>query len=108
MFSSATNRVVRKWSPRWLAHIGKNPSHVALNMHLLNAFINSTDVGNSNFASKRTHRQVTFTYAFVGWMLNEGPVYFGMRTNEFRMVNRMKTTLELSGGRLLNLNQTPN
>jgi len=54
-------------------------------MHLLDAFINSTDVSYSNFASKRTHRQVTFTYALVGWMLNEGHVYFGMRTNKFRI-----------------------
>jgi len=77
-------------------------------MHLLDAFINSTDVSNSNFASKRTQRQVTFTYAFVGWMLNEGHVDYRMRRDEFRMVNRVKTALQLSGGRLLNLNRTPN
>jgi len=84
MFSSATNSLIGEWGQRWFANVRKNPSHVALNMHLLHAFINSTDVRNSSFASKRTHRQVTFAYAFVGWMLNEGHVYFGMRTNEFR------------------------
>jgi len=83
MFSSATNRVIRKWCPRWFAGVGKCPSPAALYMHLLDAFIKSTDVGNSNFAGKQTERQVTFACAFVAWMLHERHVDCRMRRDEF-------------------------
>jgi len=85
MLSSATNSVIRKWSQRWFPNVRKNPPPLALHMHLLLAFVHSTDICYSSLTIERTQRYVTSTYTFVVWMLDERHVYFGMSTNEFRM-----------------------
>jgi len=85
MLFSATNSVVRQWSQRWFPNVGKNPPQAALQMHLLLAFVHSTDVCYSSLTIERTQLHVTSTYIFVVWMLDERHVCFGMSTNEFCM-----------------------
>jgi len=71
MQPSTYNSLVGKWGQRWFAIVGKNPSHAALNMNHLLAFVHSTDVGNSRFTSKRTQLHVAFAKTVVIWMICE-------------------------------------